>query len=70
MFEAITAWATLVIAVCTIAGVYVAYRAMLSQAKSLAASVSADLALKLTHDIDSDANKARPRVYRAPSLTD
>jgi hypothetical protein len=32
---------------------------MQSQAKSLAASVSADLALKLTRDFGSDANKAR-----------
>lgn len=59
MFEAITAWATLVIALCTIGSVFLAYRAMQSQVKSLASSVSADLALKLVHDFDSDANIAR-----------
>lgn len=59
MFEAITAWATLVIALCTIGSVFLAYRAMQNQVKSLASSVSADLALKLVHDFDSDANIAR-----------
>jgi cbb3-type cytochrome oxidase subunit 3 len=59
MFEAITAWATIVIALGTLASVYVAYRGIKSQARSFANSVSADLALKLVHDFDSDDNRKR-----------
>jgi cbb3-type cytochrome oxidase subunit 3 len=66
MFEAITAWATIVIALGTLASVYVAYRGIKSQARSFANSVSADLALKLVHDFDSDDNrKRRSRVADA-----
>ena len=59
MFEAITAWATIVIAVGTLVSVYVAYRGIKSQTKSFANSVSADLALKLLHDFDSEASRKR-----------
>jgi len=66
MFEAITAWATIVIAVGTLASVYVAYRGIRSQARSFANSVSADIALKLLHDFDSeDSRKRRSRVADA-----
>jgi hypothetical protein len=59
MFEAITAWATIVIAIGTLASVYVAYRGIRSQARSFASSVSADLALKLLHDFDSENSRER-----------
>jgi cbb3-type cytochrome oxidase subunit 3 len=59
MFEAITAWATIAIAIGTLASVYVAYRGIKSQAQSFANSVSADLALKLLHDFDSEENRKR-----------
>lgn len=66
MFEAITAWATIVIALGTLASVYVAYRGIKSQAQSFANSVSADIALKLVHDFDSeDSKKRRSRVADA-----
>jgi hypothetical protein len=66
MFEAITAWATVIIAVATLASIYFAFRGMQSQVKSFAGSVSADLALKLIHDFDSDANTGlRSRVANA-----
>jgi cbb3-type cytochrome oxidase subunit 3 len=66
MFEAITAWATVVMAICTIASVVVTYRAMRAQVKNMADSVSAELALKLTHDFDSEVNKKlRGRVSNA-----
>jgi hypothetical protein len=57
MFEAITAWATIVIAVGTLASIFFTYRGMQSQARSFAGSVSADLALKLVRDFDSDPYK-------------
>jgi hypothetical protein len=59
MFEAITAWATIVIAIGTLLSVYVAYRGIKSQTESFASSVSADLALKLVHDFESDENRGR-----------
>ena len=57
MFEAITAWATIVIAIGTLLSVYVAYRGIRSQTRSFATSVSADLALKLVHEFDSSENR-------------
>jgi hypothetical protein len=66
MFEAITAWATIAIAIGTLASVYVAYRGIRNQARSLANSVSADLALKLLHDFDSrESRERRSRVADA-----
>jgi len=59
MFEAITAWSTIVIALGSLLSVYVAYRGIKSQTRSLANSVAVDLALKLLHDFDSSANKER-----------
>jgi hypothetical protein len=59
MCEAITAWATLVIAVGSVVSLCLAYRAIQTQAKSMADSVSADLALKLVHNFESDATIAR-----------
>ena len=66
MFEVITTWATIVIAVGTLASVYVAYRGIKSQTRSFANSVSADLALKLLHDFNSEVSrKRRSRVADA-----
>jgi cbb3-type cytochrome oxidase subunit 3 len=66
MFEAITAWATVVMAICTIVSIVVTYRAMQSQVKNMADALSAELALKLTHDFDSEKNKnLRGRVSHA-----
>jgi hypothetical protein len=66
VFEAITTWATIAIALGTLASVYVAYRGIKSQARSFANSVSADLALKLAHDFDSEDNlQRRSRVANA-----
>jgi hypothetical protein len=63
MFEAITAWATIAIAIGTLISVYVAYRGIRSQTRSFANSVSADLALKLLRDFESNENKQlRSRV--------
>jgi hypothetical protein len=65
-FEALTAWATVAIAVATIASIYVTYKAMKKQVESLANSVSADLALKLVHDFESPEKVAlRGRVAQA-----
>lgn len=50
---AITAWGTIVTAFCSIVSVFVTYRAMQNQTKGLANSVSADLALKLEHEFES-----------------
>lgn len=57
MFEAITAWSTIAIAVATFGGVYVAYKALKSQGESLANSVSADLALKLVKEFDDEEHR-------------
>jgi len=66
MFEAITAWATIVIAVGTLASIFFTYRGMQSQARSFAGSVSADLALKLLRDFESRSNvELRSRVSNA-----
>jgi hypothetical protein len=66
MFEAITAWATIVIAVGTLASIFFTYRGMQSQARSFAGSVSADLALKLLRDFEGDSNlELRSRVSDA-----
>jgi hypothetical protein len=66
MFEAITAWSTIVIALGTLVGIYFTYRGMRSQAQSFAGSVSADLALKLVHDFDDVPNRElRSRVSDA-----
>jgi cbb3-type cytochrome oxidase subunit 3 len=66
MFEAITAWATVVMAICTIVSVVVTYRAMQGQVNKMKDALSADLALKLTHDLDSETNKKlRGRVSHA-----
>jgi cbb3-type cytochrome oxidase subunit 3 len=59
MFEAITAWATIAIAIGTLLSVYVAYRGIKSQTQSFANSVAANLALKLVHDFDSSENRGR-----------
>lgn len=59
MFEAITAWAAIATAIGTLFGVYVAYRGIRSQTQSFANSVSADLALKLLHNFDSNMNRDR-----------
>jgi hypothetical protein len=66
MFEAITAWSTIVVAIGTLLSVFVAYRGIRSQTQSFANSVSADLALKLVRDFQSDENeKKRSRVADA-----
>lgn len=57
MFEAITAWSTVAIALATIASIYFTYKAMQSQVQSLKDTVSADLALKLLRDFDTLANR-------------
>ena len=63
MFEAITAWATIVIAIGTLASIFFTYRGMQSQAQSFAGSVSADLALKLLRDFETDSSlELRSRV--------
>jgi cbb3-type cytochrome oxidase subunit 3 len=59
MNEAITAFATLAIAVLTLISVGVAYFAFRSQVRSFAASISADLSLKLLREFESDASVAR-----------
>ncbi len=59
MSEAITAWATLVFAVVTTLSLVLAFRAMQVQTKSMASSVSADLAINLVHDFESDPNVSR-----------
>jgi len=52
--EAITAYATLAIAALTLVSVGVAYVAFRSQVRSFSASVSADMALKLLREFDSE----------------
>jgi|ERR1035438_285282 hypothetical protein len=59
MNEGITAWAAVVSTLIALLGVRIAYRAFKSQVTSFAGSVSADLALKLSHDFDSEASIAR-----------
>jgi hypothetical protein len=59
VFEAITAWATLVIALGTIASLLIAFRAIRIQSESMAGSVSADLALKLVGGFDKEATVSR-----------
>ncbi len=66
MFEAITAWSTIVIAIGTLASIYFTYRGMEKQAKSFAGSVSADLALKMVREFDEDSFRSlRSRVADA-----
>jgi hypothetical protein len=59
MNETITAWAAVSSALFTLLSVGVAYRAFKSQVKNLTSSVSADLALKLAHEFDTDKLVAR-----------
>ena len=66
MFEAITAWSTIVIAVGTLASIFFTYRGMQKQTQSFAGSVSAELALKLLHGFDDDSFRSlRSRVADA-----
>jgi hypothetical protein len=58
-YEAITAWAAVASTLVALLGVRVAYYAFKSQVRSLAGSVSADLALKLAGDFDSEVSIAR-----------
>ena len=59
MNEAITAWAAVASALIALSGVKVAFFAFKNQVKSLAVSVSADLALKLADNFDSEVSIAR-----------
>lgn len=64
--EMMTAWATLTIAAGTLVSVWVSYRAFRNQVKSFAMSVSADLALKLARDFDSQESiERRGRIAHA-----
>jgi hypothetical protein len=59
MYEAVIAWAAVASALIALSGVGVAYYAFNNQVKSLAGSVSADLALKLVGDFDSEVSISR-----------
>lgn len=57
--ETLMAYAAVGSAMIALLSVGIAYRAFRSQVKSFASSVSADLALKLVQDFDSEASVAR-----------
>jgi hypothetical protein len=59
MNAAITAWAAVASSLIALLSVGIAYRAFKTQVTSFRSSVSADLALKLVHDFDSEAWLAR-----------